>query len=418
MVLSSNIGFHMYSIKRISLKKILIIVTILASLTFLVFSLVGCTCYGPRGWPGCIVEDGILYAGSMDGELLAIEVQTEEELWHWPPNDYEGDGTTNLFNCCAGGSSGASMGGGMFSAGFFYGSPVMVDGILYIGAYNGKVLAIDTNDASGSDPDGRELKWEYETEGPIVGGVTVSEGIVYAGSSDGNVYAINANDGTLLWEFETDNKVWSKPVVADGVVYFGSLDHNLYAVDVDTGELVWNEPFVTGGGIASTPLVVTETETVYIGSFDRKLYAVNTSTGKDQWDQPFSAGKWFWTEPLYKNGVVYACSLDHNVYALDATTGEEVWSEPFNAEGSLKATPVIYKDILLVVVTEQGDAYGINLLDGESVWYRDLQKEASVLAPLYESDDNVFVCAQNNKIYVVNAENGNRGRIIPLGGSD
>lgn len=396
---------------RVSLSKILIIATVIIILSISSLMMSGCSCYGPRGWPGCFVTNSTMYVGSIDGKVLAVNTENKEEIWHWPPESDDKDGKSGFFSCSSCASS--TTGRGMFAAGYFYGSPVVVDDIVYIGAYNGKVYAIDSNDINGDDPDGRDLKWEKKTGGAIVGGVTYYDGVIYVGSSDKKVYAFDAGSGSLKWEFPTGNKVWSRPVVDAGVVYFGSLDHKLYAVDIDNGKLIWDKPFEADGAIISTPLVVDGV--VYVGSYDKKLYAVTADTGEPFWNKPFEAKGWFWTEPLYKDGVVYACSLDRNVYAVNATSGEAMWNEPFRTNDPLKSIPVIYNEgDILIVATEHGDVYGINIKDGSRKWKNDLQKEASILAPLFINENEVFICAQNNKVYIVNAETGDQKRTIAL----
>ena len=39
----------------------------------------------------------------------------------------------------------------------------------------------------------------------------------------------------LKWKFETNGPVYSSPVISGGRVFVGSYDHNLYALDAETG---------------------------------------------------------------------------------------------------------------------------------------------------------------------------------------
>jgi len=45
----------------------------------------------------------------------------------------------------------------------------------------------------------------------------MANGVVYVGSYDGNVYALNARTGALLWKYTTGGAVESSPAVANGV---------------------------------------------------------------------------------------------------------------------------------------------------------------------------------------------------------
>jgi outer membrane protein assembly factor BamB len=48
----------------------------------------------------------------------------------------------------------------------------------------------------------------------------VANGVVYIGSYDGYVLALNASTGALLWSYAS-YQVWSSPAVVNGIVYVG-----------------------------------------------------------------------------------------------------------------------------------------------------------------------------------------------------
>ncbi|MCJ7520915.1 MAG: PQQ-binding-like beta-propeller repeat protein, partial [Dehalococcoidia bacterium] len=162
--------------------------------------------------------------------------------------------------------------------------------------------------------------------------------------------------------------------------------------------------------IASTPLIVNGV--IYIGSFDKKFYALDVATGDVKWvfDE---ASNWFWADALYENGIVYACSLDNNVYAIDASSGEltSAWSSPFDAGSEIKSSPVITGDVL-VVASEEGEIYGIDLQNGQEKWNIDL--EIKVLAPLCASGDTVYVNAQDNRLYAIDGLIGRQDWSVTL----
>src|SRR5215469_11264926 len=63
----------------------------------------------------------------------------------------------------------------------------------------------------------------------------VVNGLLYVGSFDGKLYAFDANgcapaiECQPLWTGATQNDITSSPAVANGIVYIGSADHRLYA---------------------------------------------------------------------------------------------------------------------------------------------------------------------------------------------
>ena len=58
--------------------------------------------------------------------------------------------------------------------------------------------------------------WRFETSGEVYSSPVVVEGVVYVGSVDDYVYALDAATGEMIWRFETDGIVHSSPAVADG----------------------------------------------------------------------------------------------------------------------------------------------------------------------------------------------------------
>jgi len=374
----------MFNTRQTRLTKTIVIAILLVALVL-------CGCAGKRGWPGTVSEGNILYVCTMDGRVLALNPDNGTWKWDWKPTAKQGGQTASSFTC-----AGSSLAGGLF-----YGAPAVANGVVYVAFHTGKVYAIDAAST--------EQKWEQDLRSTVSGGVAVGNGTVFVGSSNGKLSALDAGNGSLKWEFTTENEVWTTPVVVDGVVYFGSLDHNLYAVDVETHELKWNKPFKTGGSVAASPLVVDGV--VYFGSFDNKFYAVDADSGAQKWVFP-DAGNWFWSQAAYNNGTIYAGCLDHKVYAIDAGNGTMVWPKPFDAGSLVKASPVIAGGVL-VVASEVGKVYGLDLKTGEKKWEFD-GVNTKVLSPLYAAGDTVYINSQDNKLYALNAETHRQIWAVPL----
>jgi outer membrane protein assembly factor BamB len=158
-------------------------------------------------------------------------------------------------------------------------SPVIKDGVLYIGGLGGGVYAFDA-------ATGDQLHKFNDGTGTYYPGVpAVANGLVYIGTegaSPHHFYALNADDLTLNWTNVTpdDTEMWSSPAVANGVVYVTSADSNtpeygyLYAWDAITGVPKWNFPLNYGSGTSSSPSVANGV--VYFGTLRHGIYAVGT----------------------------------------------------------------------------------------------------------------------------------------------
>ena len=264
------------------------------------------------------VAAGVVYAGSADGGLYAVEAATGKLRWR-----FDAHGGVN--------SSPAVDGSSVYA--------VSLDGNLYaVDTATGKQRwafatqgehrftapgVLGTHPSSEIMPD----PWDFYTSSP-----TVAAGIVYFGSGDGNIYAVDASTGALRWSFKTGDVVHSSPTVSDGTLYAGSWDTYFYALNAATGELKWK--FKTGDdlnthlmtGIPGSAAVANVT--VYFGSRDANFYALDAATGALKWKVP-NDGSWVIASPAVADGVVYYTTSDsHRFQALDANSGKILYWLP------------------------------------------------------------------------------------------
>jgi outer membrane protein assembly factor BamB/serine/threonine protein kinase len=257
---------------------------------------------GNAVWSSPMVVDGVLYIGSDDHKVYAIDASTGQQKWAFPT----GDGVPS--------------------------SPTVVNGVLYVGSRDGKVYAIDAGTG--------QQKWTFSTGNAVWSSPTVVNEVLYVGSDDHNVYAIDAGTGQQKWTFSTGNGAPSSPAVVNGVLYIGSSNGNVYAVDASTGQRKW--AFATGDSVPSSPRVVNEV--LYVGSSDYKVYAIDAGTGQRKW--AFTTGGAVRSSPTVTNGVLYVGSDDHKVYAIDAGTGQQKWTFP--TRGAVVSSPAVVNGVLYV----------------------------------------------------------------------
>jgi outer membrane protein assembly factor BamB len=185
---------------------------------------------------------------------------------------------------------------------------------------------------SAAGPTTLNYKWSYQTGGPVTGSPIVVNGIMYVGSYDQNLYALNAYTGSLIWKYDIGYKVLSTPTVVDGRLYTGADNGHVLCLDANTGDLIWTSPLIATNGLdqvfgvaglqlRSSPNVVGNL--LYIGSIDGTVYALNIDDGTINWQ--YQTGAPIASSPAVGNGNVYILSCDLYMYALDAATGNVVW---------------------------------------------------------------------------------------------
>lgn len=114
------------------------------------------------------VVDGMVYVGSNDYNVYALNAHTGRKLWRYATGNVVWDS-----------------------------SPAVVDGVVYVASADGNLYALNART-------GRKV-WSYPVYGPDTPAVV--NGVVYFGADDDHVYALNARTGTLLWKYRTSYAV-------------------------------------------------------------------------------------------------------------------------------------------------------------------------------------------------------------------
>ncbi|MGC4192819.1 MAG: PQQ-binding-like beta-propeller repeat protein [Thermomicrobiales bacterium] len=235
-------------------------------------------------------------------------------------------------------------------------SPAIVDGLLYVGSDDGTLYALHTADGSQA--------WAFPGARQHVS-VAVDAGMVFTGSGDGNVYALDATTGAVRWESPLDGDASRSPAVADGMVYVGASDGMLHTFDEQTGKPGWSVQ-LEGANVATTVVV---DGVVYQGTFNGDVnhaYALDAKTGSVLWqfDSPVDPTYGF-LPPAVGPDIVYFPSHDQHVYALDRTTGKMAWS--FATGASAEASPALIGDTLYFASLD-GNLYALDARSGNEEW--------------------------------------------------
>ena len=339
-----------------------------------------------------IVVEGVLYVGSMDGYLYALDAATGELRWRF------------------------ATGHGFIS------SPAVAAGTVYIGSNEGHLYALDS--ASG------DLLWRSATDGPIYSSPAVASDMVYVASMDGYLYALDAATGKRHWRYAVESRysshrkigLLSSPTVLEGRVYIGTME-GLLALDAASGDRIWSydqnwSSTVSGSEatIYSAPDEVSSSPAVangvaYFGSLDGHLYAVNAADGTHRWNFAASttersdrfgfSATWrtnFHSSPLVADGVLYVGSALNHVYALDADTGQVHWK--YTTDHVVNSSPAL-ADGVVYVGSDDGHLYALNAAHGDLLWRH--KTNGPVLSSPTVADGVVYVGSGDRNIYALPA---------------
>ncbi|MBA3913893.1 MAG: PQQ-binding-like beta-propeller repeat protein [Acidobacteriales bacterium] len=301
------------------------------------------------------VASGVVYFGSTDTYVYALDAQAGTLLWKFKTGDwvnsppsvsnkvvYVGSNDKNLYALDA--RTGAMI--WKFATGdVVQTSPIVNNGIVYFGSYDKNFYALNASDGS--------MVWKYTAGDGITSSPTMSNGRILFGSYDGNVYSLDAATGALVWKFQTGgNIVFTSAAVAGGKVFTASAGGGyIYALDEATGTQIWKTPNSVFGSLAVS------TNAVFAGSFDGSVYALSAADGSQLWS--FPTGSFIESSPAIAHGVVYIGSFDDNIYALDADTGEKLWS--FTTGDGIFGSPTVANGIIYFG-SEDDNLYAFGLL--------------------------------------------------------
>ena len=252
---------------------------------------------------GLTYADGVVYANS--GNTLQAFHSASGHLWTQPMDNYS------------------------------WGDPVVSNGIVYSGSWDGKLYAINTN----GTPAWISTEFNYFATEPAV-----DNGVVYATTSAAQLVALDAATGAVIWATEPNSgSNFGSPVAVGNGMVFASAGGPVRAFDAATGAQVWSGK---AGGDGSCTYW---NGRVYIadgyGIGPGHLKALDASTGALLWvsQSPVGqAGGFPVSRPTVDEGTntdnVFVTSGDGFVYAFNRDTGLTAWSASISGGMAREAT--------------------------------------------------------------------------------
>ncbi|ULQ53952.1 PQQ-binding-like beta-propeller repeat protein [Flavihumibacter fluvii] len=243
---------------------------------------------------------GVVYFGSGNGNIYAVDAATGMEKWHFKTGDV------------------------------VHSSPVVSGDKLFTGSFDGYFYALDLN--------GRML-WKFKSvghryfpKGEFQGSPAAYGSQVIVGARDYNLYAIDTGLGFCHWNLSFP-KGWAigQPVIHDSILYVGSSDDQLLmAIEPHTGKVLWQRSlkFNIFGGAAFG------TNTLYIGTLMGKIFALDIKSGELRWT--------FETKAYKLNHLIYFNEDDtykENLFGTVIRQNED-FLKMYYALGGIFSTPV------------------------------------------------------------------------------
>lgn len=271
------------------------------------------------------IVDQVVYVGSLNGYLLALNANSGELIW----SQLLGDGAIKS-------------------------SPAVSNGVVFVGHEDGTLHARNARDGS--------AKWSFKTDGEIISSPNVVGDRVLFGSYDSSLYCIAKSDGKLIWQFKTDGYVHCSPAVINGKTFVSGCDGQLRVIDVDTGKEV--AAVDMQGQTGASPAVVDRQ--LYVGHFGNVVLGIDWKKPTVQWQYEHPEKKFpFYSSPAVTTAAVLIGGRDKMLHALDRESGAALWT--FATEGKVDSSPVVVGNRVFVGSVD-GVLYEVDLATGKERW--------------------------------------------------
>lgn len=243
------------------------------------------------------VARGVVYVGSYDQNLYALDLATGKEKWHYK--------------------------GGPFKA-----PPGVHNGCVYVGDTDGLFHCVDAETGT--------KKWTYDTSAEISSGANFDGDAVLFGSGDETLYCLKA--GKEKWKFKVPGgPVMGTPAITGKRTFAAGCDSNLHVIDLETGKEVL-APLELNGQIGATVAVLGGQ--LYVGTMSNQVLAIDWQKPAVAWTfEPAQRAQPFYSSAAVTDNLVLIGGRDKLLHALDRKTGKEVWN--FATRGRVDSSPVV-----------------------------------------------------------------------------
>lgn len=258
---------------------------------------------------------------------------------------------------------------------------------------NGKIFAVDHEGEVNvfSADNGRRL-WDTDLDKAVVTGAGGGMNMVLIGTQKGDLIALNEESGEQLWRSRLTSEVLAPPRGADGIVVARTADGRVSGLASDTGEVKWtyqrNVPLLSLRG-AGAPVIA---DNKVIAGYDNgKLVALSLTDGKVLWEKSVAVPRGrteldrlvdIDADPVVINDTVYVVTYQGNAAGVDLSTGQTLWSREMSSQTGLDA---VYGDAVFVT-DDEGNVWAVQDGSGDALWRQTRLVRREVTGPAVAGD--------------------------------
>lgn len=245
------------------------------------------------GGPAPVAADGMLIAGTLDGQVLGIQASSGELRWHT-------GGTSVLF-----------------------GAPSVSKGLVFVGSTDSFVQGLSLSSG--------KTTWQTKVVGVVQSAPTLDGDRLIVVTDKGYIYMLQAGSGQVIWDRPLAPSV-QPPSVSEGRIFL-SAGSTLYALDASNGAVDWT--FAAASTI--TTRVVIAGDMVVVGTDRGVLDVLNMGDGKLH--LRYQANGVLNAAPTASPNAIYIADQAGNITAISIANARILWH--FSAGAAVLAAPVL-----------------------------------------------------------------------------
>jgi outer membrane protein assembly factor BamB len=311
-------------------------------------------------YSGPKIVDSVVFVGSLEGVLSALDAKTGDALWHF--------------------STGNTI----------YRSAVVSNGMAFVSSQDQGVHALDA--ATG------EEQWHFDTENSFDSSTALVDNVLYLGAGNGTLYAVDAASGQEAWQYVTGDPIHDVLIV-EGVAYVANRNATVYAISTTTGQELWR----FGAGVTNPSRLRFVDDTVFFGIGDTiswAICAVNAASGNEVWrftqDEMGDPDFPMFFDAVVE-GIVYTTNVQSSIFhAIHQHSGAEVWR--LVAEDVIRSSPSL-AGAVAYVGSLGGVLYAVDRNTGENL--RSFAAGSSIIFQSVSPAGDVYVGASDGYVHAL-----------------
>ena len=292
-------------------------------------------------------------------------------------------------------------------------SPVIADGLAFVGAMDEHVYAVRLADGAKA--------WSFHANATVEAPPAVVEDAVVIGCNDGTLYCLDRKSGRQRWQYKTEGSIKasvtpfrapvatsspSSPAAGKLKLLVTSYDMRLHCVDFETGRREWvseKDYWINGSAAVAGDLAL-------YGSCDTYMHAVSLGDGRKVRRQTLKS--YCAATVAVRDGRAYVGTMSDDpaggdFFCLDVAAAGQVWRYPVPA----RPQPTVYASAAVgpdrVIFADQNGLVTCLSPAGKRLWQYKTPSGGIDSSPVLAGDKVVFG-ADNGRLYILSAANGTK----------